>query len=218
MKPVTFDITPQEVQHYCDEHTKTPTPQLQHIERWVHLHSAYPRMVAGQFQGSFLSMISKIVQPRLVVEVGTFVGYSAICLAQGVVEGGVVHTIEVNDEIEEVIRRNIREAKLEQQVQFHIDDAREVIPTLPDEIDLAYIDADKPGTPDYYEMLLPKMRRGGVMLVDNILWSGKVLRTDLNPDADTRLLDEFNQYVVDDPRVDNILLPLRDGIMMCRVR
>lgn len=216
MKPTTFEITPKAVQDYCDAHTTTPTPQLQQIERWVHLHSAYPRMVSGHYQGAFLSMVSQMMQPKIVVEIGSFVGYSAICLAQGLAEGGVVHTIEVNDELEDVIQNNLREAHLSHQVQVHIGDAHTLIPSLPNNIDLAYIDADKPSTPTYYEMLLAKMRIGGILLIDNILWSGKVLRTDLNPDADTHLLDQLNHDVQNDPRVENILLPLRDGIMMVR--
>lgn len=218
MKPTTFDITPKLVEHYCEEHTTPPSEQLYGLERWVHLHTAYPRMASGHFQGRLLTMLTQMQRPMLAVEVGTFVGYAAICIGEGLPEKGVLHTIEVNDEWERVIKDNIAQAQLCSKVALHIGNAHDIIPLLPDDIDMAYIDADKPSTPDYYELLLPKMRRGGIVLIDNILWSGKVLRPDLNPDADTRILDTFNNRVQADERVENILLPFRDGIMMCRVK
>lgn len=224
-KPQT--IISLEAEEYAEAHSTTPGSTLQDIERWVHLNTPQPRMLAGAWQGEFLRLLSLMLRPKLAVEVGSFVGYSAICIAAGADE---LHTIEVNPEREEQIQRNLRNADMADRVILHIGDAHTIIPTLPDEIDLAFVDADKQHSQDYYDLLIPKLTYGGILIIDNVLWSGKVLsasqpygnRTTASPeistqtDADTIAALRLNDYIQHDPRVENLLLPVRDGLMLCR--
>jgi caffeoyl-CoA O-methyltransferase len=188
---------------------------LADLERATHLRVLSPQMLSGYLQGQWLALFSAIIAPKLVVEIGTFTGYSAICLAQGLAEGGVLHTIEYDEELESIIREYIARAALEEQVKLHIGDAKILLSTLPDEIDLAFIDADKLAYMGYYEAILPKMRKGGCIVIDNVLWHGKVLQADTK-DTKTKALQEFVQHIQADERVNNFLMPLRDGLMIVR--
>ena len=173
-------------------------------------------MISGHLQGQFLSLLSQLKQPKCILEIGTYTGYSAICLAKGLPLDGVLHTIEVNEELEEINSRYFKKAKLEHQVVQHIGDALEILPNLDLKIDLAFIDADKKNYPLYYDLLIEKMNPEGLIIADNVLWSGKVIEK-LDPsDQATKALLEYNNKIHDDPRVENILLPLRDGLMLCR--
>jgi caffeoyl-CoA O-methyltransferase len=210
-------MIPDEIHEYCELHT-TPEPEvLNRLNRETHLTQVYPRMLSGHLQGTFLRMISAMIKPGRVLEIGTFTGYSAICLAGGgeIAGGLVLHTIEANPELEPLIRKYIREAGLEQVIQLHIGDAVQIIPTLDDVWDLVFIDADKPNYLNYYNMVLPKVRQGGFILADNALWDGRVLDASTT-DKETRGIIEFNEFVQRDERVENMLLPLRDGIMLIR--
>ncbi|MBO7489679.1 MAG: O-methyltransferase [Bacteroidales bacterium] len=194
---------------------------LDAIERWAHLHTAQPQMLCGRYEGQLLTMMCRSQNAKCAVEIGAFVGYSTICLARGLADGGVLHSFEINEEYEEVIRRHLSMAGVDNCVNLHIGDAKKLIPQLlPDDcrnVDLAFIDADKRHTKDYYDMLVPCMRRGGLIVVDNVLWGGKVLDLECNKDFDTQYIHAFNEYVKADKRVENILLDVRDGLMICVV-
>jgi caffeoyl-CoA O-methyltransferase len=218
-----------ELAEYAEDHTSDELALLARLSRETHLTQVYPRMLAGNLQGTFLRMISAMIRPKRILEIGTFTGYSAINLAMGLPtsppapspswEGngvGLLYTIEVNPELEEIIRRYIREAGLEDRIILHIGDAMQIIPTLNEQWDLIYIDADKPNYLNYYQMLYDQLRPGGFFLADNALWGGKVLHSRKKMDKDTLGILEFNEFVQNDNRVENLLLPIRDGIMLVR--
>ena len=192
------------------------------VERWAHLNTPQPQMLCGPYEGRLLAMLCRALNARCVVEIGAYIGYSTVCLAQGVDDGGVIHSFEVNDEYESVIRRHLQQAGVQQRVSLHIGDARsllvEVFPESDRVIDMAFIDAGKRDMKEYYELLLPRMRVGGIIVVDNVLWGGKTADYDTCNDADTRLIRAFNDYVQGDPRVENILLGLRDGLLVILVK
>ncbi len=201
---------------YIALHTSSESALLQALQRETHLKVLQPHMISGTVQGRLLAMLSKIINPTYILEIGTFTGYSMLCLAEGLTPHGQLHTIEVNDELEEIIRRHIRQASLEAHITLHIGQALEIIPTLSATFDLVFIDADKLAYPQYYELVLAKTRAGGSILIDNVLWKGKVLDLDTHQDKKTKALHAFNQLVTQDTRVENVLLPLRDGLMWVR--
>lgn len=217
MEKFTCPIVTPEVEEYAENHTTPESEELYQLNRWVHLHMVKPRMLSGAFQGKFLEMISRMIAPKVAVEVGSFAGYSTSCIAQGVQEGGVLHAIEIDDEYEDIILNSLRKTHTSHKVKLHIGNALEVIPAIGEHIDMAFIDADKVNTLNYYNLLVPKMKGGGWILVDNILWSGKVVFDQPESDRDTSLLKQFNDFVQQDSRVENLLLPIRDGVMLCRV-
>jgi len=202
-----------EITEYAEAHTSVELSLLAKLSRETHLTQIYPRMLAGNLQGTFLRMISTMLRPKRILEIGTFTGYSTINLAMGMGEGKL-HTIEVNPELEEIIRRYIREAGLEERIILHNGDALQIIPTLNETWDLIYIDADKPNYLNYYRMLFDHLRPGGFFIADNALWGGKVLHPKKKLDKDTLGIVEFNEFVQQDGRVENVLLPVRDGIML----
>jgi predicted O-methyltransferase YrrM len=176
-------------------------------------------MLSGHFQGRLLSMISKMVKPQMILEIGTYTGYSALCLAEGLSEGGKLITIDVNAEREDMVNDYISKAGMTGRIQHIIGDALNIVKTLPHTYDLIFIDADKPNYMRYYEMAIEKLNSGGYILLDNILWSGKVVdEKELLRDKDTQLLHAVNVRVQEDERVENILLPIRDGVMLVRKR
>lgn len=202
---------------YAEAHTTAEDATLYALNRWAHLHTAQPQMMAGAYQGRLLHLLCAAMQPRVVVELGSFVGYSTICLARGLAADGRLFAIEAEEEYEPCLRRHLHEAGVDDRVEVCIGRASEVLPTLDVEVDLAYVDADKTNSLSYYEALLPKMRRGGMIVVDNVLWGGKVLSAEADNDRDTRTMRELNDHIQSDPRVENLLLPVRDGLMLCRV-
>ena len=210
----TFELIDPEIEAYCEAHTTGETPLLHRLYRETHLQTINPRMASGQLQGQFLSLISKMIRPRRILEIGTFTGYSAICLAEGLREEGMLLTIEINEEYEERIRRYISESPDNQKIAVHIGDAKAVIPSLHEEWDLVFIDAEKTDYQDYYDLVLPRVRKGGFLLIDNALWNSKVIQEVRFNDKDTQAILAFNEKVQQDPRVRNLLLPFRDGIMM----
>lgn len=200
--------------HYLESHTSPESSLLQNLNRETHLKVLMPQMLSGHLQGRVLSLISRMIRPHCILEIGTFTGYSALCLAEGLSEGGILHTIDVNEEIREMARRYFREAGLENKIKMHTGPAQEIIPQLNDTPDLVFIDADKANYALYYDLVMDKLRPGAFILVDNVLWSGKVLHPDQYTDAKTRLMLDFNNQVHTDPRVENTILPLRDGLMV----
>ena len=188
---------------------------LADLERMTHLRILSAKMLSGYLQGQWLALFSQMVQPKLVVEIGTFTGYSAICLAEGLAPEGVIHTIEYDEELETIIRQFIDKGDLNDKIKLHVGDAKILLQDLPDNIDLAFIDADKLAYKGYYDAILPKMRKGGYIVIDNVLWHGKVL-DEKAKDQKTKSLQEFVAYVHADKNVKNFLLPLRDGLMIAQ--
>ena len=172
-------------------------------------------MISGHYQGRLLSMISYMIHPSCILEIGTYTGYSAICLAEGLKEGGLIHTIEINVELEEIIKNNLTKAGIIDKVKLYIGNALEIIPELVFDFDMIFLDADKVNYLKYYELLVTNLKPGGIIIADNVLWSGKVVAQN-DQDKEARFLMQFNDYVISDIRVENILMPLRDGIMLIR--
>lgn len=212
-----MELLPPDIQKYVDRHTTAESELLAQLNRHTHAHVLQARMLSGHVQGRFLAMISQMLSPKLIVEIGTYTGYSALCLAEGLANNGKLITMDVNEELQATVQSFFDRSAYNNHIQFLIGDAADLIPSLADGIDLAFIDADKKSNRKYYDMLLPKMRTNGIILADNVLWSGKVAQEG-KIDKDTQTLIDFNEYVHNDPRVENLLLPLRDGIMMLRKR
>jgi caffeoyl-CoA O-methyltransferase len=199
---------------YSENHTKRPSEALEKIERETHLKTVAPQMISGHLQGRFLSLISKLVRPKLILEIGTFTGYSSICMAEGLEPGGMIHTIEHNIEMKPLLEVHLKQSGYENSIQVHYGEALKILPQLKGPFDLVFIDASKIEYRQYYESVMPKVSSGGVILADNTLWSGKVIEDE--KDEETLAIDSFNKMVLADERVDNILLPIRDGIMVAR--
>ena len=211
-----------ELYTYAEDHSTPETTLLARLNRETHLTQVYPQMLSGHLQGAFLRMISQMIQPERILEIGTFTGYSAINLAAGLRvntengRNGVLHTIEINPEQEEGIRSFIRDAGMQERIVLHIGNAVEIIPKLNETWDLVFIDADKPNYLNYYHQVFPHVRTGGFIVADNVLWDGKVLSDPGKMDKDTRGICTFNEFVQQDDRVENMILPLRDGLMLVR--
>ena len=204
---------------YLQSHSTPNDPSLDAIERSIYLHTANPHQSSDAYQGRFLQMLSAMLQPKVVVELGVYAAFSTVCLARGLAEGGRVFAVEADEERESLIREHLSIAGVGEKVQLCMGKALEQLPSLPDAIDLAFVDADKEHYAEYYQLLLPKMRQGGIMLFDNMLWYGKVLdpaNSQLRADREAQILAQLNDTIQQDPRVENILLPIRDGIMLCR--
>ena len=209
-----MEIIHTDIQRYAENHSTAESALLRKINRETNALVLRPRMLSGHLQGRFLAMMSSMVRPRVVLEIGTYTGYSALCLAEGLTEDGKLITIDINEELEERVRQYFREANLQDRIDYRIGDASIIIPEISDTFDLVFIDADKENYSRYFEMVIDRVNVNGLILADNVLWSGKVL--DGKPDKDTRAIVDFNDKVHRDKRVENILLPIRDGIMMMR--
>ena len=209
-----MDIIDEKIQEYAERHTTEESAMLRRINRDTHAQVLMPRMLSGQLQGRVLSMISCMVRPRVILEIGTYTGYSALCMAEGLQENGKLITIDLNEELEDRVREYFREGKLQDKIDYRIGDAAQIIPQLNENFDLVFIDADKENYARYFDLVIDRVNLNGFILADNVLWSGKVLVQ--KPDKDTRAIIEFNEKIQRDPRVENVLLPIRDGIMLMR--
>lgn len=205
------------IEEYLEQHTTPMDEVLASLYRETHLHAMNPRMVSGPVQGRFLQFLCQLMRPKKVLEIGTFTGFSTICMAQGMASNSLLTTIEANEEHEDIIRRYFDKANVADRIQLIIGDAKMVIPNLENSFDLIFIDADKVSYPIYYDLVIDKLNPGGILLADNVLWEGKVLNTNTK-ERDTQAIQAFNDKVQRDPRVENVLLPLRDGLMMVRKR
>lgn len=203
------------IEEYLEQHTTPMDEVLHELYRETHLHAMNPRMASGPVQGRFLQLLCQLMQPKKVLEIGTFTGFATICMARGMASDGLLTTIEANEEYEGIIRKYLAKAAVADRVRLIIGDAKEVIPTLEGGFDLVFIDADKISYPSYYDLVIEKLNPGGVVLADNVLWEGKVLNVGTK-ERDTKAIQAFNDKVQNDPRVENVLLPLRDGLMMVR--
>ncbi len=202
---------------YIADHSEEEPELLRELTRETHLKVLMPRMITGHYQGRVLSLISRIVRPRTILEIGTYTGYSALCLAEGLLPGGKLHTIDKNEELTELQRRYFDRSPYGDQIIQHTGLALETIPRMGETFDLVFIDADKQEYPEYFEMVLPKVRTGGIILLDNVLWSGKVLEPIDPKDRTTQILVDFNKKLTKDPRVRTVVLPIRDGLTICSV-
>jgi caffeoyl-CoA O-methyltransferase len=209
-----MEFLPDDLAAYVLAHTSAEPDSLKAINRDTHANVLKPRMLSGNVQGRFLSLVSKLMQPKTILEIGTYTGYSALCLAEGLAPEGKLITIDINEELENRVRSYFQQAQLADRIDYRIGNALDILPRLTDTFDLVFIDADKENYLLYYNLVFDKVRSGGLILADNVLWSGKI--TELNADKDTRALQIFNDTVVADVRVECMLLPLRDGIMMAR--
>ena len=205
-----------ELEHYIELHSQPEPELLARLNRETHLKVLQPRMLSGHFQGRVLSMISKIVRPAVILEIGTYTGYSALCLAEGLASDGVLHTIDIKEELQDLQRRYFEQSEFGEKIVQHLGPALEIIPKLATQFDLVFIDADKENYINYYEMVVPMMRSGGLILSDNVLWSGKVL-DDSATDKSTVAIKEYNKRIADDKRVETVLFPIRDGLNITRV-
>lgn len=201
--------------NYLIQMSSEESPLLSQIYRYTHLTTIYPRQLSGPVQGKFLEMISLMLRPQRILEVGTFTAYSTLCLLKGLDPKGVLLTIEADEELESTIRRHLRMAGEENRVQLIIGKALEVLPTLDGSFDLIFLDADKVNYPAYYPLLRNKLQQGGFLLVDNVLWNGKVIDPTQN-DAETRAIRDFSRIVAEDTLVSQVILPLRDGLSIIR--
>ncbi len=208
-----MEFLPEHIDQYACDHTETESDLLQRLHRETWQKVIMPRMLSGHLQGRFLSLISKMLRPNRILEVGAYTGYSALCFAEGLAEGGIIETIEINEELNAIQDKYWAEGGITDRIVRHNASAMDVLPKLQNTFDLAFIDADKENYPHYYEMTLPLMRKGGVILIDNVLWSGKVAEEVKGHDPETRILNELNAFIHADERVSNMLIPLRDGIM-----
>lgn len=209
-----LSLIPEEIEEYCELHTTPETPLLNKLNRETNLKVLRPRMLSGKLQGGFLSMISRMLKPSSILEIGTYTGYSALCLAEGLTPTGELHTIEIDEELEDISRKYFELSEHRTKIHLHIGDANEIIPTLNYQWDLVFIDAEKKDYQKYFELIFPNLRSGGIILIDNVLWSGKVVEEVAHNDFDTQAILAFNDFIQQHEGVINLTLPFRDGILM----
>ncbi|TRW99962.1 O-methyltransferase [Flavobacterium gawalongense] len=207
----------QELEDYIEQHSEKEPALLAALNKETYQKILLPRMLSGHFQGRVLSMLSKLIRPVNILEIGTYTGYSALCLCEGMQENGTLHTIDIKEELVDFQRKHFDKSPWGKQISQYLGEAINIIPTLDMKFDLVFIDADKENYLNYFELIVPKMNKGGIILSDNVLWSGKVLEP-LNPkDLSTKILLEYNNLLANDPRVETVLLPIRDGLTVSRV-
>lgn len=212
-----MDFLPQPIADYVEAHSQAEPELLRQLSRETWQKVLQPRMLSGHLQGRVLSMLSKLIHPRCILEIGTYTGYSALCLAEGLHPDGVLHTIDINEELYDFQRSYFDRSPYGSRIHQHTGDALEIIPTLMETFDLVFIDADKHNYPNYLQLLLPRLPVGAVILSDNVLWSGKVIETLQADDADTRALQQYNTLLNEHPKLETVILPIRDGLTISRV-
>lgn len=202
---------------YCEQHSSLEDELLQYIKRETHAKVLMPRMLSGHLQGKTLELLVKMLNPKVVLEIGTYTGYSGICLARGLGKNGKLITLDINDELESMVRGFFEKSGMASKIDYRLGNALEIIPTLEGNFDMAFIDADKANYIKYYELVVERINPGGIIVADNVLWSGKILVEEGKKiDKDTQVILDYNLMVQKDPRVENVLLPIRDGLMLAR--
>ena len=209
-----MDFLPENIQKYISNISQSESPILKELNRYTNSKVILPRMLSGHVQGRFLSMISKLVNPEIIVEVGTYTGYSCLCLAEGLKKNGKIITIEKDEEFASIAKKFFDRSNYKEKISLLIEDATKAIENISEKIDLAFIDADKVNYTKYYDMLFPKLKNGGLIVADNVLWSGKVTQKVI--DDETQSIKNFNIKVKNDERVENLIVGIRDGIMVCQ--
>ena len=207
----------QELEDYIEQHSEKEPALLAALNKETYQKILLPRMLSGHFQGRVLSMLSKLIRPVNILEIGTYTGYSALCLCEGMQENGTLHTIDIKEELVDFQRKHFGKSPWGKQIFQYLGEAVDIIPMLQTKFDLVFIDADKENYINYFELILPKMNKGGIILSDNVLWSGKVLETVQPNDISTKIIMEYNKLLKEDPRVETVLLPIRDGLTVSRV-
>lgn len=211
-----MDFLPEAIEEYVARHTEKEPELLQELNHETWEKVLIPRMLSGHIQGRILSMLSHMIQPKNILEIGTYTGYSALCFAEGLQEGGKIHTIDINEELEPMVNRYIEKSGFSNQIVNHVGNAMDIIPNLTEIFDLVFIDADKTNYSNYFDLVFDKVRTGGYIIADNVLWSGKVVEPKENDDPDTVALKAYCNKVHNDDRVQNVLFPVRDGLMIVR--
>jgi len=209
-----MDLFSEELKDYLASHCDAENDLLKAIDRETHLKVPMPRMLSGHYQGRVLSMLSKMINPKTILEIGTYTGYATLCLAEGLTDNGIIHTIDINAELEDMVRNNFRKSPFNDKIIYHLGDASKIIPELNEVFDLVFIDADKKNNGTYYQLLMDKVKPGGILIIDNVLWSGKVLEEKF--DQNTTIISKFNLMVSKDARVERLILPIRDGLFVIR--
>ena len=213
-----MNFLPEKIDQYVVDHSQHEPKVLKELSKETWQKVLNPRMLSGAFQGRVLSMISKIIQPKNVLEIGTYTGYSAICIAEGLSNDGMIHTLDRNEELEDLQNKYFEKSGYRSQIKQYFGNALDIIPRFNEKFDLVFIDADKSNYPNYFNLVIDKMNTGGIILSDNVLWSGKVIE-ELDPkDLDTKALLEYNQLLNSDDRIETVLLPIRDGLTISRVK
>ena len=207
----------QDLENYIEQHSEREPELLAALNKETYQKVLLPRMLSGHFQGRVLSMLSKLIRPVNILEIGTYTGYSALSLCEGMQENGTLHTIDIKEELVDFQRKHFDKSPWGNQIIQHLGEALDIIPTLDIKFDLVFIDADKENYINYFELIVPKMKKGGIILSDNVLWSGKVLEPLQKNDISTKILLEYNLLLKNDPRVETVLLPIRDGLTVSRV-
>ena len=212
--PLFMEFLPQNIEDYSVNHTEKEPQLLAELNRETWANVMIPRMLSGHLQGRALSMFSKMINPTNIIEIGTYTGYSALCMAEGIKANGTLHTLDINEEYTSVANRYFKQSDYSKNIKQHIGNALDIIPTLSCNFQLAFIDADKENYSSYFDLIIDKIDIGGYIIADNVLWSGKV--TNDEKDTETLALDEYNKKVLASPRVETLLLPVRDGLMISR--
>ncbi len=207
----------EELENYIEKHSANEPELLQQLNKETYQKILQPRMLSGHFQGRVLSMLSKILQPKHILELGTYTGYATLCLAEGLKNDGTIDTIDINEELEDIQQKYFNKSPFKDQIIQHVGNALDIVPTLNKKFDLVFIDADKENYINYWNLIVPMMNKGGIILSDNVLWSGKVLEKVQKNDKSTPILLEYNKIVNEDPRVETVLLPIRDGLTVSRI-
>ena len=207
----------EELEDYIEKHSQAEPPLLAQLNKETYQKVLLPRMLSGHFQGRVLSMLSNLIRPKTILEIGTYTGYATLCLCEGMQKDGQLHTIDIKEELVDFQRKYFDKSEWGTQIVQHLGEGTTIIPTLDVKFDLVFIDADKENYLNYYELIVPKMNRGGIILSDNVLWSGKVLEPLEPNDLSTKILIEYNELLRNDPRVETVLLPIRDGLTVSRV-
>ena len=210
-----MELLGEELSNYLEHHCEPEEDLLQHINRETHLKVMMPRMLSGHYQGRVLSLLSKLTQPKRILEIGTYTGYATLCLAEGLSEDGLIHTIDINAELKDMVLANFKKSHLIHKISYHLGNALDIIPELDEIFDLVFIDADKQNNGAYYHLIFDKVKSGGLIIVDNVLWSGKVLATGIS-DKETTAITQFNRMINNDTRVEKLILPVRDGLLLIR--
>jgi len=212
-----MEFISKDIQEYADLHSQKEPQLLRELNRETWQKILIPRMLSGAYQGRLLSMLSKLIKPKQILEIGTYTGYSALCLAEGLSPDGQLHTIDHNEELANIQQKYFSKSAYKKQIKNYLGEALNIIENFQIKFDLAFIDADKVNYPNYFKAIVPKMNSGGLILSDNVLWSGKVLQQADIKDKDTQALQIYNKLLNDDPRVESVLLPIRDGLTLTRV-
>ena len=206
------DIVNNKIEDYIRKNSSKEPEILKDLNKETYLKILNPRMLSGHLQGRFLSIITKLIKPKKILEIGTYTGYSAICMAEGLIENGIIHTIDINEELVSIQNKYFAKSKCNNSIIQHVGDARNIIKSINEKFDLVFLDADKENYIEYYELVIEKVKKGGLIIADNVLWTGKVVEPNKDDDELTQYLIDFNKMINEDDRVENIILPLRDGL------